>query len=49
MLDRVQKHSTANRRSDGAVVIMTVQLCCESVSQSAVDYRSQASQQQALC
>ena len=49
MMDRVQKHSTANHRSDGAVVSEAVQLCSERVSQSAVAYRSQSSLEQALC
>jgi len=49
MMDRVQKHSTANRRSDGAVVRKVVLLCSECVSQSAVAYRSQWSLEQALC
>jgi hypothetical protein len=49
MLDRVQKHSTANRRSDGSVVKKAVHLCSECVSQSAVAYRSQSSLEQALC
>lgn len=42
-------NSTANRRNDGAVVSMAVQLCFECVSQSAVAYRSHLSLEQALC
>jgi hypothetical protein len=49
MMNRVQKHSTANRRTDGAVVSKVVLLCSECVSQSAVAYRSQSSLEQTLC